>query len=123
VSAQWGKGCDEGMVDLPGAAPACRLQRPPTLRRASPLPLPSPLRPPSLPLFSEDVSSDDLIDLIEGNRKYVRCLYVWNKVDMVSMEDVDRLARQPHSIVCSASQGMNLGRLVDRMWDYLGLTR
>jgi len=25
---------------------------------------------------------DDLIDMIEGNRRYVRCLYVYNKVDM-----------------------------------------
>jgi ribosome-interacting GTPase 1 len=31
-------------------------------------------------LFREDASVDQLIDLIEGNRKYVRCLYVWNKV-------------------------------------------
>lgn len=31
-------------------------------------------------LFREDCSVDDLIDVIEGNRKYVRCLYVYNKV-------------------------------------------
>ena len=33
-------------------------------------------------LFKEDSSVDDLIDVIEGNRRYVRCLYVYNKVDM-----------------------------------------
>ena len=25
---------------------------------------------------------DDLIDVIEGNRRYVKCLYVYNKVCM-----------------------------------------
>jgi hypothetical protein len=29
---------------------------------------------------------DDLIDVIEGNRRYVRCLYVYNKVDMCRWE-------------------------------------
>jgi ribosome-interacting GTPase 1 len=31
-------------------------------------------------LFKEDCTVDDLIDVIEGNRRYVRCLYVYNKV-------------------------------------------
>jgi ribosome-interacting GTPase 1 len=31
-------------------------------------------------LFKEDIGVDDLIDLIEGNRRYVKCLYVYNKV-------------------------------------------
>lgn len=74
-------------------------------------------------LFREDVSIDDLIDHIEGNRKYVRVLYVWNKIDTVDMETVDRLAREPHSIVISAAADLNLDRLVEKMWDYLALTR
>lgn len=74
-------------------------------------------------LFREDCSVDDLIDIIEGNRKYVRCLYVWNKADTVTMEDVDRLAREPHSIVISCNMGLNLDRLVEKMWEYLRLTR
>lgn len=35
---------------------------------------------PSQLLFKEDCSVDDLIDVIEGNRRYVKCLYVYNKV-------------------------------------------
>jgi ribosome-interacting GTPase 1 len=31
-------------------------------------------------LFKEDSTVDDLIDVIEGNRRYVKCLYVYNKV-------------------------------------------
>ncbi len=74
-------------------------------------------------LFREDCGVDDLIDVIEGNRKYVRCLYVWNKADTVSIEDLDRLARQPDSLVCSAGAELNLDRLVEKIWEYLSLTR
>lgn len=49
----------------------------------------------------EDVTIDDIIDTIEGNRKYVKCIYVYNKIDAVSMEEVDDLARKPDSIVIS----------------------
>lgn len=31
-------------------------------------------------LFKEDITVDDLIDIIEGNRRYIKCLYVYNKV-------------------------------------------
>lgn len=31
---------------------------------------------------------DDLIDVIEGNRRYTRCLYVYNKIDVCSIEEV-----------------------------------
>ncbi len=30
---------------------------------------------------------DDLIDVIEGNRRYIRCLYVYNKIDVCSIEE------------------------------------
>lgn len=33
-------------------------------------------------LFKEDSTVDDLIDVIEGNRRYVKCLYVYNKVSL-----------------------------------------
>ena len=30
-------------------------------------------------LFKEDCDVDDLIDVIEGNRRCVKCVYVYNK--------------------------------------------
>lgn len=54
-------------------------------------------------LFREDATVDDLIDVIEGNRKYMKCIYVYNKIDVVGIDDVDRLARQPNSIVISCN--------------------
>ena len=36
-------------------------------------------------LVKDDSNIDDLIDAIEGNRKYINCLYVYNKIDTISM--------------------------------------
>jgi len=74
-------------------------------------------------LIREECTPDDLIDVILGNRKYVKCLYVYNKIDTVTMEDVDHLARLPNSIVISVHLNLNLDELLRRMWEYLGLTR
>lgn len=46
---------------------------------------------------------DQFIDIIEGNRKYIKCLYVYNKIDVMGMDDVDRLSRLPNSVVISCS--------------------
>lgn len=54
-------------------------------------------------LFREDATVDDFIDVIEGNRKYMKCVYVYNKIDVVGIDDVDRLSRQPNSIVISCN--------------------
>ncbi|RWW19983.1 hypothetical protein GW17_00015930 [Ensete ventricosum] len=66
-------------------------------------------------LFREDATVDDLIDVIEGNRKYMKCVYVYNKIDVIGIDDVDRLARQPNSL--------NLDRLLATMWEEMGLVR
>ena len=43
--------------------------------------------------FRGDYGVDQFIDAIEGNRKYIKCLYVYNKVDTISIEDVNAIAR------------------------------
>ncbi|KAJ4460272.1 putative Developmentally-regulated GTP-binding protein 2 [Paratrimastix pyriformis] len=73
--------------------------------------------------FHEDASVDDFIDVIEGTRVYLPCLYVFNKIDTVTLEEVDRLAREPDSMVVSCEWGLNLDRLVDRIWRQLDLVR
>eukprot|EP01100_Stratorugosa_tubuloviscum_P008809 TRINITY_DN367_c0_g2_i2.p1 TRINITY_DN367_c0_g2~~TRINITY_DN367_c0_g2_i2.p1 ORF type:complete len:404 (+),score=191.05 TRINITY_DN367_c0_g2_i2:124-1335(+) len=74
-------------------------------------------------VFHEDASVDDLIDVIEGNRKYVKCLYVYNKIDMLTIEEVDELARRPYSIVISCNLQLNLDRLLEKIWEMLALVR
>lgn len=74
-------------------------------------------------IFRDDYGVDELIDVIEGNRKYVKCLYVYNKIDTVCIEDVDRLARLPHSTVCSIRLNLNVDTVLELIWEYMGLLR
>lgn len=71
----------------------------------------------------EDCSIDDLIDVIEGNRKYVEAFFVYNKIDTLSIEDVDELARRPNSLVISVNDGLNLDYLLENIWEKLDLVR
>ncbi|MGH0146831.1 UNVERIFIED_CONTAM: hypothetical protein FKN15_034841 [Acipenser sinensis] len=72
-------------------------------------------------LFREDSTPDEFIDVIVGNRVYMNCVYVYNKIDQISMEEVDRLARRPHSVVISCGMKLNLDYLLERLWEYLAL--
>jgi len=71
----------------------------------------------------EDATVDQFIDILEGNRKYAKCIYVYNKIDMLSVEEIDALARQPHSVVISCSSEFNLDGLLERLWSELEICR
>lgn len=49
----------------------------------------------------EDVTVDQLIDVIEGNRVYIPCLYVLNKIDAISLEELQLLDRIPNYVPIS----------------------
>jgi len=74
-------------------------------------------------LFREDATPDEFIDVIMGNRIYLPCLYVYNKIDQISIEEVDRIARQKDSVVVSCNMKLNLDYLLDKIWEYLALVR
>lgn len=74
-------------------------------------------------LFREDCDVDQLIDVIEGNRHYVKCIYVYNKIDQVSIELVDELSRRPHTVCIACHSKLNLDGLLNAAWRYLGLVR
>jgi uncharacterized protein len=42
---------------------------------------------------------------------------------MISLEDMDALARLPNSIVASVYMQLNLDKLLEQMWEYMGLIR
>jgi len=71
----------------------------------------------------EDATADDLIDVIEGNRKYIPAIYVINKVDCISEEELDLWARLPNSILVSGDLEWNLDGLLEMMWEKLNLIR
>jgi len=74
-------------------------------------------------MIREDVTIDEFIDVLIGTRKYIPCLYVYNKIDAISLETLNKLARDDHSAVISCELGLNLDYLVERIWDGLGLVR
>ncbi|XP_048759621.2 GATOR complex protein NPRL3-like [Ostrea edulis] len=74
-------------------------------------------------LFREDCTSDEFVDVILGSRVYMPCLYVYNKIDQISIEEVDRLAREPSSVVVSCNMRLNLDYLLEMIWEFLALVR
>ena len=74
-------------------------------------------------IFGMDADEDDLIDAIEGNRVYIPCIYALNKIDQISIEELDLFDRVPHYVPVCAESEWNLDELVERMWKYLDLIR
>ncbi|CDJ51294.1 developmentally regulated GTP-binding protein 1, putative [Eimeria brunetti] len=70
-----------------------------------------------------DASADDLIDAIEGNRLYVPCIYAVNKIDQITIEELDILEQVPHYVPISANLELNLDGLLEKIWEYLRLIR
>lgn len=76
-------------------------------------------------LVRDDTCSvDDLIDVImKDHRKYINCLYVYNKIDSVSLDFLDKLAREPHTVVMSCELDLGIQDVIDRCWKELNLIR
>ncbi len=70
-----------------------------------------------------DASVDDLIDIVEGNRIYIPCIYCLNKIDQISIEELDVIYKIPHCIPISAHHKWNFDDLLEKIWDYLRLIR
>lgn len=73
--------------------------------------------------FRGDHTVDELIDVIEGNRIYVPCIYVLNKIDQISIEELDIIDKCPHYVPISAKDDWNLDGLMEQVWEYLDLIR
>jgi len=73
--------------------------------------------------FKIDATADELIDVVEGNRVYTPCLYVLNKIDQISIEELDVIDKIPHYVPVSAHKEWNFDELLEKMWEYLDLIR
>ena len=75
-------------------------------------------------LLREDATVDQFIDIIEAkNRSYIPCLFVYNKIDNICIEEINELARQEDSVVISCNMKLNLDYLIERIWQKLQLVR
>lgn len=74
-------------------------------------------------VFRCDASADDLIDIIEGNRVYIPCVYALNKIDQITIEELDLVYRIPHAVPISGHHEWNFDDLLEKTWEYLDLVR
>lgn len=74
-------------------------------------------------IIREDITADDLIDVVEGNRIYIPALFVLNKVDAISLEELRLLDRIPNYVPISAHLEWNFDELLFRIWESLDLIR
>ena len=71
-----------------------------------------------------DATVDDLIDVLEAkSRSYIPVIYALNKIDAISIEELDLLHRIPDACPISSEHGWNLDELLELMWEKLNLCR
>lgn len=54
---------------------------------------------------------------------YIPVVYCLNKIDSISIEELDLLYRIPHAVPISSEHGWNVDELMEAMWDKLTLRR
>ncbi len=75
-------------------------------------------------VIREDVTAEDLIDCIMGNRVYVPSIAVFNKIDLLDKQSLENLKEKYRDcIFISAEMNENLDELRKRIWDKLCLMR
>lgn len=75
-------------------------------------------------VIREDISDDQLIDAIEGNKKYVPGITVLNKIDMVDSEELERVKSIVNPDICiSAEQKLNTELLKETIFKKLEFMR
>lgn len=74
-------------------------------------------------ILREDVTVDQFIDVIEGNRAYIPCLYVFNKIDAITIEELDILDQLPNYVPISSQNMWNLEELMEEVWDRCSMVR
>ena len=66
---------------------------------------------------------DDLVDVIQGGVVYTPCLYVLNKIDSITIEELDLLDKVPHYVPISAHKEWNFDELLQKTWEYCNMVR
>lgn len=71
-----------------------------------------------------DATIDDLIDVLEAkSRSYIPVIYALNKIDSISIEELDLIYRIPNACPISSEHGWNVDELLELMWEKLNLRR
>lgn len=77
-----------------------------------------------IPWYAKPLSLSSMgIGVRNGLANKSDSLYVYNKVDSVSIEFLDQLAREPHTAVMSCELDLAVQDVVERIWKELRLMR
>lgn len=75
-------------------------------------------------VIRENISVDQLIDVIEGNKIYLAAVTVLNKIDMVNEKKLGEIKRAVEPDICiSAEQGLHIEELQELLFQRLNLMR
>lgn len=74
-------------------------------------------------ILREDITVDQFIDVVEGNRAYIPVLYVFNKIDAITVEELDILDQMPNYVPLSSQHGWNIDELMEEIWDRCNMLR
>lgn len=65
-----------------------------------------------------------MIDVLEErSRSYIPVIYALNKIDAISIEELDLLYRIPNACPISSEHSWNIDDLLEQMWAKLNLRR
>jgi len=74
-------------------------------------------------ILREDITVDQFIDVIEGNRAYIPVLYVFNKIDALTIEELDILDQIPNYVPISSQHNWNIEELMENIWTKCNMLR
>jgi len=74
-------------------------------------------------ILREDITVDQFIDVLEGNRSYIPVLYVFNKIDAITIEELDILDQMPNYVPISSQHKWNLDELMEEIWNRCSMIR
>ena len=74
-------------------------------------------------ILKEDITVDQFIDIIEDNRAYIPVLYVFNKIDAITIEELDILDQMPNYVPISSQHQWNLEELMEEIWHRCNMLR
>jgi small GTP-binding protein len=73
--------------------------------------------------FRMNATADDLVDALTPGIVYIPAVYVLNKIDQISIEELDIINRIPNCCPICAHHGWNFDGLLELMWEKLNLLR
>eukprot|EP00529_Nitzschia_sp_RCC80_P000598 CAMPEP_0113504030 /NCGR_PEP_ID=MMETSP0014_2-20120614/34495_1 /TAXON_ID=2857 /ORGANISM="Nitzschia sp." /LENGTH=375 /DNA_ID=CAMNT_0000399107 /DNA_START=125 /DNA_END=1252 /DNA_ORIENTATION=+ /assembly_acc=CAM_ASM_000159 len=74
-------------------------------------------------ILREDVTVDQFIDTLEGNRAYIPVLYVFNKIDAITIEELEILDQLPNYVPISSQHNWNMEELMEEIWERCKMIR